>query len=567
MAKSYLGYVERDQQAFVDWGAIGSQISKDLDKIRVSRQNQRDELDRVTNEAVTTINELTANQPKLVSEFYMDGANDMRQYLLMLNKEMKAGRLNPAEYMKKKQVLMDGVTQLGDASKAFAEDYENAMKRLQNGEAAAQEIFQNEMYDAFRTTEDKGIYVNPADGRVYIAKRNADGTINRNQSDLLSVNKLYARRKDQINKFDVVGETSKKVNVLGDVVKSMRRGNVLTLKDVMQNPQYKKAEGDIINSMMASPRDAASVLSDYIGGYQFTQDPSIAAGDPNMILLKEDGMGLLMPELTAEQRKTAEEALRAQIRVQLDKVETPMPVYAPKDNTDFLSGLGGNRQESLSHLELLRKIYAGSPAEVDAALKDIPELNPQIKKVRKSGGNLTIEYNPVLDKDGNVVSQRAPQVVAIPKDGLELFATQSGRALIPGLNIETAYLDWQRSPYRVRSQGYSASEGVSSTVFSPSKDFIRLKDSDAAKSIRQQLPDGFTVAPAASWNPDNEITITAPDNSTITIETNETDGGAIDREYAKLINFIQEKSPAVSSQSNAGGSASVNTSKYNSPTQ
>jgi hypothetical protein len=95
MAKSYLGFVEKDQQAFVDWSSIGSQISKDLEEIRVKRQEQRDELDRVTNEAVTTINDLTANQPKLVSEFYMDGANDMRQYLLMLNKEMKAGRLQP----------------------------------------------------------------------------------------------------------------------------------------------------------------------------------------------------------------------------------------------------------------------------------------------------------------------------------------------------------------------------------------------------------------------------------------------------------------------------------------
>ena len=564
MAKSYLGYVEKDQQAFVDWGAIGSQISQDLDKIRVNRQEQRDELDRVTNEAVTTINELTANQPKLVSEFYMDGANDMRQYLLMLNKEMKAGRLNPAEYMKKKQVLMDGVTQLGDASKAFAEDYENAMKRLQNGESAAQEIFQNEMYDAFRTTEDKGIYVNPADGRVYIAKRNADGTINRNQSDLLSVNKLYARRKDQINKFDVIGETSKKVGVLGDVVKSMRRGNVLTLKDVMQNPQYKKAEGDIINSMMASPRNAASVLSDYVGGYQFTQDPSIAAGDPNMILLKEDGMGLLMPELTAEQRKKAEEALRAQIRVQLDKVETPMPVFAPQSGSGF-GGFGVERQKDLGHLELLRKIYSGSEAEVNAALKDIPELNPEIKRVRKSGGNLTIEYNPVLDKDGNVVSQRAPQMVAIPKEGLELFATQSGRALIPGLNIETAYLDWQQSPYRVRPQGYSAAGGVSQNVFEVPVAFISQTKGEAAETLRSALPGGFSVRPGRTPF-DNDVVVTAPNGKEIIIETAETNPNVITGELAKIQKFVEENA-GVSLESNAGGAASVNTSKYNnSPT-
>jgi hypothetical protein len=558
MAKSYLGYVEKDQQAFVDWGAIGSQISQDLDKIRVNRQEQRDELDRVTNEAVTTINELTANQPKLVSEFYMDGANDMRQYLLMLNKEMKSGRLNPAEYMKKKQVLMDGVTQLGDASKAFAEDYENAMKRLQNGEAAAQEIFQNEMYDAFRTTEDKGIYVNPADGRVYIAKRNIDGTINRNQSDLLSVNKLYARRKDQINKFDVVGETSKKVNVLGDVVKAMRRGNVMTLKDVMQNPQYKKAEGDIINSMMASPRNAASVLSDYVGGYQFTQDPSIAAGDPNMILLKEDGMGLLMPELNAEQRKTAEEALRAQIRVQLDKVETPMPVFAPQSGSGF-GGFGVEREKDLGHLEILRKIYAGNEAEVNTALQNIPQINREIKRVRKQGNKLIIEYNPVLDKDGEVTSQRSPQTLDIAQGGLELFATQAGRALIPGLNVEPAWIDWQRSPYSGRSQKYSETGGESGGLFNVSPAIISMDDVKAAEQLRPMLPDGFSVR--TYYNPlDNGLVITAPNGKTIDIETKETNADVITGELAKLTKFVQENS-GVSLPADAG---SINTSQYNS---
>jgi hypothetical protein len=46
-----------------------------------------------------------------------------------------------------------------------------------------------------------------------------------------------------------------KTCVLGDIVKAKRSGGVLTLKDVMQNPEYLKAEGDIINSMMASSRN------------------------------------------------------------------------------------------------------------------------------------------------------------------------------------------------------------------------------------------------------------------------------------------------------------------------
>lgn len=557
MAKSYLGFVEKDQQAFVDWGAIGSQISKDLEEIRVKRQEQRDELDRVTNEAVTTINDLTANQPKLVSEFYMDGANDMRQYLLMLNKEMKAGRLQPSEYMKKKQVLLDGVTQLGDASKAFAEDYENAMKRLQNGEAAAQEIFQNEMYDAFRTTEGKGIYVNPADGRVYIAKRNPDGTINNNASDLLSVNKLYARRKDQINKFDVVGETSQRVKTLGDVVKSIRRGNVMTIKDVMKNPAYAKAEADMIKSMMASPRNIGSILSDYVGGYSFTQSAEEAKSDPNKILLVEDGNGLLMPQLTDAQRKKAEEALRAQMRVQLDRVETPMPVFAPQtpSSSDWASGLGVERQQNISHLELVRKIYSGSEAEVNSALQNIPQINPEIKRVTKSGGNLVIEYNP--DKDGKV----KPRItLPIPKggpgnQGFELFATNSGRAMIPGLDVETAFIDWRRSPYSTRPQNYSGISGQSGASFSIDPKLISMTEEDAIPKFRDILGDGYTVEQSGIGD---YMTITAKNGNTVTIGLDETDQDDIDAEMAKLTAFL-ERNPVSLPVDNG----SINTSKYN----
>jgi hypothetical protein len=516
MAKSYLGFVEKDQQAFVDWGSIGSQISKDLEEIRVKRQEQRDELDRVTNEAVTTINDITKDQPKLVSEFYMDGANDMRQYLLMLNKEMKAGRLQPSEYMKKKQVLMDGVTQLGDASKAFAEDYENAMKRLQSGEAAAQEIFQNEMYDAFRTTEGKGIYVNPADGRVYIAKRNEDGSVSNNPSDLLSVNKLYARRKDQVNKFDVVGETNQRVKTLGEVVKSIRGGNIMAIKDVMRNPAYAKAEADMIKSMMASPRNIGSVLSDYVGGYSFTQSADEAKSDPTKILLVEDGNGLLMPQVTDAQRKKAEEALRAQMRVQLDRIETPMPVYAP--DRQFQFSIGQQKRKNAENIELLRKVYVGD-AEAEIAVDAIRAANPNINSISREPNNLVVKF-----ADGRIERLPIPKQGSGASSGFEQFVNRSGGFL---LNIEPqqAFVDYRQSDYFGRPTQFGEAKFTRSTELSPEAkaksiadkigaETFKLKEEDAVPVIQSQLPSGFT-AEESGWG--SYVTVTAPNGKSVQI--------------------------------------------------
>lgn len=447
MAKTYYGYVARDDKAYVDWASIGKTISDDLIEVSKKRQEQRDELDRKTEESITTINQLTANQPQLVSEFYMDGANDMRQYLLMLQKEMKAGRLQPNEYLKKKQVLMDGVDQLSSASKEFATDYEGSMARLQNGDAAAQEIFQNEKYDAFRSTQGKGIYVNPVNGRLYIGTRNEQGVVDGDPSTLLDVNSLYSRRKDKINKYDVVKEASTNVKPLGDYVRSVRSGGVLALKDIMQRKEYMKAENDIIASMMSSDRNIGSILSDYVGGYAFTENPSEAKADPNKILLVSDGMNMLQPKLTEEQRKVAEEALRAQIRVQLDRTETPTPIQQP----DRVAVARQQQQRTnTQNLESLRKLFAGNTTEATVASDAIRAINPNIKSIQKTdNGMLTIRFN-----DGRVESSTIPQVGTADASAFEQFITQSGRFLIPGLETQQAFIDWGNSEYSGRSQGY-----------------------------------------------------------------------------------------------------------------
>jgi hypothetical protein len=448
MAKTYYGYVAKDDKAYVDWASIGKTISDDLIEVSKKRQEQRDELDRKTEESITNINKLTADQPQLVSEFYMDGANDMRQYLLMLQKQMKSGGLQPNEYLKKKQVLMDGVDQLSLASKDFTADYEDAMKRLQNGDAAAQEVFQNEKYDAFRSTQGKGIYVNPVNGRLYIGTRDEQGVVDSNPAKLLDVNNLYSRRKDQINKYDVVGEASKRVSPLGDYIRSVRRGGVFTLKDIMQRKEYLKAENDIIQSMMSSPRNLGSILTDYVGGYTLTENEAEAKADPTKILLKTDGMNMLQPQITDEQRKAAEEALRAQLRVQLDRVETAMPIQQP----DRAAAASRQQQQrtNAQHLEHLRKLFAGSGTDAVAASDAIRAINPNIKSIQKTdNGMLTIRFN-----DGRVESSTIPQVGTADASAFEQFITQSGRFLIPGLETQQAFIDWGNSEYSGRSQGY-----------------------------------------------------------------------------------------------------------------
>lgn len=550
MAKTYYGYVERDDSAYVDWASIGKTITDDLVRISDERKKKRDELDKKTNDAVVAINELSANQPQLTSEFYMDGANSTRQYLLMLEKQMKNGLLDPNEYLKKRQVILDGVDQLSAASKSFNTDYEEAVKRLQNNESAAQEVFQNEKYDAFNNTQNKSIYVNPADGRMYIATRDAQGNIIKDQSKLLSINHLGNIRKDKIDRFDVVAEAQKNVKPLGDIIRSVRRGGVLTLKNAMQSKEYKAAEDNIVSSMMVSPRAIGSILSDYVGGYTFTENEQEAKDDPTKILLKSDAMNMLQPQFTAEQRKVAEDALRAQLRAQIDQIETPMPIQPP---SEAAIGRGERKQDNLAHLELIRKIYSGTAAEAGVAADAIRALNPDIKSIDKSAdGTLVIKF-----QDGKIERLSIPQTATGSSGGFEQFATRAGGFLIPGLPIEQTFIDWQNSPYKGRSEAYRAETfGSTGALDARAESAKILTESNITEpsvfglTQSEALPvmDRVAKALGAGYSAEatgiafgDEITITTPDNREFVVEFdygNEADQIA---EMTKLKTFIEDE--------------------------
>ena len=396
MAKTFYKYEERvDLNSYVDWGSIGKTVSDDLTRINKERQAKKDEIDRVTNESVTAINELSVGQPQVSSEFYMDAANNVKEALGLAYREMKAGRLNPNEYLKQRQNIMDDLGQMQSAATSFATDWEEMTKRLEDGTAGEQEIYQNELLDSFGITKDKAVYVNPVDGRMYIATRDAQGNVIKDPSKLMPISYMTARRKDKVNRYDVVGETNKRVKALGDVTRSIMSGRVMSLTDVMQRPEYMKAEDDIVSSMMASSRAAASVLADYAGGYSFTQNWAEAQEDPNKILLKQDANGLLQPQLTDEQKEVAREALRAQLRVQLKSIETPRQ---PQQQQQWQYAAGQERKEQQTNVGRWHNLAFGATKEAQTSaanqlLGTEAAKEAGLSAIIPSGKTITLKYD------------------------------------------------------------------------------------------------------------------------------------------------------------------------------
>jgi hypothetical protein len=320
----FFKYVGKADRGIQDWSKIGKDISDGLKEVTDKRQAERARIDKLTSDAINEVNNVQLGQNKTFNQFLLNGSGQTKEFLLMQEKLLKQGVLKPQDYLNSRQIISDDWANLSEAAKSFNQDYAESMKRLQDGEAAMQEMYQNEKYDAFMNIQDKDIFVNPVDGRIYLTTTDGDGNIERDPSSMLNVNAINARRKDKINKFNVQAEVQKATGALGEVVKALNADGVITRTDKRLNEMmliggvettFDDAKNDIINSLMTSPRNNASILTDDIGGYTFTEVESEAGG--KVIYLKENGMGLLEPQLTEEQLGVVRNNLDMEIEKQL----------------------------------------------------------------------------------------------------------------------------------------------------------------------------------------------------------------------------------------------------------
>ena len=385
----YYKYVDRKGENKVDWGTIGKDMSSGLKQVFEDRENKRQELDDVNQSLMTAANEVDMGQNKTFNQFVLDGSAQTKDFLLMQNKLLKKGLLNPNDYSRAMQTVKDDWASFSTATKNFNEVYKAAFDRLNDGTMSAEEAFKKEELFQFGNVQNKGIFVNPVDGRLYLAEKDKNGKLITDPSKLVSVASINNISNEIINKFDVVGTVAKGAEKMATIIRSIRKGNTLSIEDARKNDLYKKAKEDYIESMLTNPKQAVSVLGDYLGGYKFTYDQSEAGGD--LIYLKKDGDGVGQGQLTPDQMKTAREALDAAFEAQIESKETPMPVYAPQK-----AAAGGKEEAGI--VSNLAKVYYGDTNDVRSALSFFQGLRRDLVDIKRTADALIL-----TNKDGQVI--------------------------------------------------------------------------------------------------------------------------------------------------------------------
>ena len=465
------GYKRGTALETLDWSAISDKLDKEIQAVEQDRENKRTEIKKNSDEMFETLNNSPLGNHKGRNEALLEYADNAKEAMLMLDRELKSGNISLKDYTVAVQNLKDGTNQTFAIMEEWNKDYEEAMNRMNNcgGDtgidcSAAQEQFQMMQAEALGKLENHALYINPTNFKVVLGKREVDengnltGGISKNQTDFAEVQQLRNRVKQRINKFDLEGNLNQIEGQLSTMWTEYIKSNPgFTIQDARQNPEFDDAIKNWINSRMTNPVDIGSMLTDYLkfnpntgNQYSFTMDPEEAAQNEDLILLVNDpenmSSGLLVPDFSTEngqkQEKAAYDLMNTQIQGQLDKIEKSVGT-----EQQWKSKEGDAKNEAEDYVSNLAKLWTGDNETVTAVLSTIQGANPDIVDIFV--GTDQKLYITKKDEDGNITRIPGIDKGDDPQEFIEAIITHvSGDQDLTNLNKAVAnsglYKDMER---------------------------------------------------------------------------------------------------------------------------
>ena len=294
----------------VDWSKITGDIVDRLQAVDKARQDKRNEIQTKTDELLTDLRDYQAGGNNTFNAYVLDGSTQVKDYMLMQNKLLKQGKLDPNAYTRSSQLLQDDWNSFQEAAKTFNADYAEALKAAQAGDVSKLGLLSFDELQAATDIQNSRLVIN-TDGRLY--SQTGDGK-------LVGFTNMNARQKDIPKNYDIMAGSQEFASTLGKYKKAYPS---MTIEDITRQPDFQKARDTYIDGVLnqGTGRDFLSILTQ--NGYELTQDPSKV--DDNTILVKADSNGMLQPDKQSleKHRGRAKEILEEAISVQLDYIESP----------------------------------------------------------------------------------------------------------------------------------------------------------------------------------------------------------------------------------------------------
>lgn len=321
-----------------DWGKIGTDLFDKYNKVKEEREAQKEKIDNDFSEAFAKIGDYEQTTDQSVNELVSRGANDIRGAFKTQYDLLKKGAITMADFKLYKNTVMSDWSTFNKGVKTFGSNIANAQKIIVDGGMSGFGQYNMLNYSKLGDLRNARIMPNPQTGRLYLAQVDPKtGTI-ASDNDVYSPSAMLNPGNLVDLKVDLNDGVTKFLKRVADYGVSVDKGSgkILNIESAKQNPSFTKALDAQVNALTVTPRSTTSVLTDYVGDYQFFESDAqkkelIAKGTPEDKLIKvERKNGVYEPAPTAKQEEVAKQYVREQIEVGVGYKETRTQGFAPQ---------------------------------------------------------------------------------------------------------------------------------------------------------------------------------------------------------------------------------------------
>ena len=377
---NYYGYKERTDpnKSLINWSGITKEITDGLYAESKRREEEKFTLDENYIKQLNELNNYSQGLNPSVNQAMLGYVQNYRDYLLENHKMMKQGVISVNDSKIAKQGSLDSFNNINNIVKGV----NGKLEQLQKSGGA---INDDQMKDLSQLLEfkDQQLLIDPKTGMASLAKRNEDGTVDRNS--IVPVGAAYQMFTpyDQKSVNDMVQGEIKGIGQWTEASDAYR-----SISDLRDNPEYEKWETATIETMMSDQRTAASLGS------------SLGLLDSNELVKKNNG-GIITYELTPDGETKVKDALRQSIQVRVDReVKMKESLFQKSQNTPTNLNAKEVYNESIRLARFDREAMNKLKGQVINSGTEAKPVPVTIGNVDRNGNSLV-----VYDTEGNPIRQ------------------------------------------------------------------------------------------------------------------------------------------------------------------
>lgn len=294
-----IGYNPELANTGIDWVTVGTDVANTLKLQEETREANRVAAKEALQKEIKDLAATELGKDAQANQWIMNGVDAITSTALIDQKLWQNGVLSTKDYTRNRANRKNGTELVLQAFNTYNKDYNTILEGVKKGELSSKTLDMRAQLDSLFDFGKTGIYINPNDGEVNVAKKDlVDGVyrMSDNPDEFLNASELMQAATAKFETFKAKEEAAVLAESVAQTVLRTIGGTdiqqaylALETADQTAQDKLKKAREEQVKSILTNEK-AGSFLADYLKeGYSFTRSKEEADADPKKILINQDG--------------------------------------------------------------------------------------------------------------------------------------------------------------------------------------------------------------------------------------------------------------------------------------